>query len=113
MTPTTVQANQSFQRWLHTKSGRFVVQSLIVLLTLQGWPLQELSRHSRWQLPGSWTWLAPVGTALTQWLGQQRAEAHGNAARIFTIDPSCAGPGDTVLITGNGFGAHGYGVRFL
>ena len=33
-------------------------------------------------------------------------EAHGNAARIFTIAPSCAGPGDTVQITGNGFGAH-------
>jgi PKD repeat protein len=33
-------------------------------------------------------------------------EAHGSAARIFTIVPPCAGPGDTVQITGNGFGAH-------
>lgn len=34
------------------------------------------------------------------------AEAHGNAARIFTIDPSCANPLDLASITGNGFETH-------
>jgi hypothetical protein len=35
----------------------------------------------------------------------QRIARASNASRIFTIDPSCAGPGDEVTITGNGFGA--------
>ncbi len=34
-----------------------------------------------------------------------------NASRIFTIEPSCAGPGDSVTITGNGFGAQNLQVR--
>ena len=108
MTQGTIQANQSFSTWLHTRAGRVVVQSLIVLMTIQGWPLHELSRSYQWQPP---TWLGAVGTglsqldqALRQWGGQMTAEA-ANAARIFTIDPACAGPGDTVRLTGNGFGA--------
>jgi len=106
--PSSIQANHSFHRWFHTRLGRLVTQSVIVLMTIQGWPLHELSRSVHWQPPA---WLGVVGTgishfdrALTHWVGQLTAEA-ANAARIFTIDPSCAGPGDTVRITGNGFGA--------
>ncbi|MBM4256908.1 MAG: hypothetical protein FJ147_13550 [Deltaproteobacteria bacterium] len=108
MSRTSIYAGHSFHRWLQTTTGRRFVQTLVVLLTVQGWPLQELSRSYRWQfpVPVSLAWLRPVVTTLTQWIGQHDAEAHGSAARIFTIAPSCANPGDAVVITGNGFGAH-------
>jgi hypothetical protein len=110
---SSIQANRSFYRWWHTTAGRRFVQALVILLTIQGWPLHELSRAYRWRSP-AWltavpepflTGSASLSTLATQWFGQQQAEA-ANAARIFTIDPSCAGSGDTVRITGNGFGAH-------
>src|SRR5262245_48296105 len=106
--PSSLRANHSFHRWWHTTTGRRFVQALVVLLTIQGWPLHELSCYYHWQPP---TWFRSVGTSLgqldrvlTHWGGQTTAEA-ANAARIFTIDPSCAGPGDLVSIMGNGFGA--------
>lgn len=92
-------------RWLHSRTGKIAVYSLVTLLTIQGWPLHELSRHYRWRSPISLAWLWPAETILSQWFGQQQVAAHGNAGRIFTISPSCAGPGDMVQITGNGFGA--------
>lgn len=106
----------SYHRWCQRPVGRSFVQMLVVVLTLQGFPLPELRRQVRWRSPVSLTWLASVvpsslpvprslSTLTTQWLGQQTAQAHGQASRIFTIEPSCAQPGDTVTITGNGFGA--------
>lgn len=101
MTLAPVHANSFLQQWFSTRLGRFVIQSLVVAMTLQGWPLMELSRHYRWQSPVSMAWVLPV---LDHWFGHQEADAHGNAARIFTIAPSGANPGDTVQITGNDFG---------
>jgi RHS repeat-associated protein len=66
-------------------------------------------QRSRWQR--SLTWLLIVTLVLLDVpLPGPRttvtpAHAHGQASRIFTIEPSCAQPGDTVTITGNGFGA--------
>ena len=36
-------------RWLHTRVGRAVAQGLVVVMTIQGWPLAQLSRVSHWQ----------------------------------------------------------------
>lgn len=107
----------AFHRWFHRPLGRRFVQALVVLLVMQGLPLPELSRHYRWHSPVSLGWLHSLPESVgaggetlqgwaTRWVGQPAVQAHGNAARIFTIAPSCAQPGDTVTITGNGFGAH-------
>jgi hypothetical protein len=86
---------------------------LVVLLTLQGVPLLELSRTFHWH-PPAWlsvlpesvvTGVATLQTFAAHWVGQQLVQAHGQASRTYTIDPSCANPGSLVSITGNGFGA--------
>ncbi len=67
-------------------------------------------RRSLWQR--SLTWLLIVALVLLDvplpgpGTTVATVDAHGQASRIFTIEPSCAQPGDTVFITGNGFGAH-------
>lgn len=89
-------------RWFRSPLGKRFTRLLIVLLTLQGWPLPEVSRSSH----GLWpAFVQKLLTTAHNWWGHELAEALPNAARIFTIAPSCAGPGDVVTITGNGFGA--------
>jgi hypothetical protein len=71
-------------RRLQSRGGHAFIQLLVVLLTLQGVPLQELSRHSRWHSPVSLAWVRalPVSvvtgvetlqTVAAQWLGQPSA----------------------------------------
>src|SRR5581483_1720819 len=52
--------------------GRVIVQSLVVLLTIQGLPLHALTHVLQWQLPA---WLLPVSRTVTQGLGQDEAHA--------------------------------------
>jgi len=87
--------------YVRSRARKILFYTLAFLLTVHGWPVEELSRHYQCQWPVARAWFTPF---LREWVGQSSSEA-ANAARIFTIDPSCAGPGDTVQITGNGFGA--------
>ena len=47
----------AFHHWFRRPLGRRFVQALVVLLTLQGLPLSELSRHYPWHAPVSLAWL--------------------------------------------------------
>ena len=113
MNQTSIQANQSFQRWLHTRAGRFVTQSLIALLTIQGWPLQALSRHRYQGQPPAW--LVPVNRALQHWVGQSVAQAQAVTCngKVATIVGTTGGTlngtnGDDVIV---GLGAFNYTVN--
>ncbi len=97
---------QSYHRWCHRPAGRLLVHSLIVLMTIQGLPLQELSRHFTWRLPPL---LAPVSHGLGEWLGQDRAQADDDNTstrpRITTITPECLERGATAAIAVTNFNA--------
>src|SRR5882672_8201971 len=94
----TLAALNFFLRWEWRPLGRVFVQGLVVLLVFAGWPVEHTLRVISWDR-------VPIGQFF-----RQTAWA-ADAARIITIEPSCAGPGDQVTITGNGFGAQNMEIR--
>jgi hypothetical protein len=88
----------TFHRWLHRPLGRRFVQTLVVLLVLHGTSLDVL-----------FTLLLGDRLPIVPRVASEAQAA--NASRIFTIDPPCAGPGDMVRLTGNGYGALNVTVR--